>query len=193
MVTAIIAAVVIPWAAPVSFARSAPDWRVGQSGTVKTTVVGGRVAHSTAWTANFKYRDRGDRRPTERDAAAHPPRRHRRMGIDPAATRVAARRTSNEQAPVTRGRVPLPLLRGSRCSGWRVGDLWLGAATRLQRARPYLLWVSAYTSSESSGAACSRPTPPAQSPRLSRDLLVGRLIFTISAHPPADRAPSSSD
>jgi hypothetical protein len=58
MVTAIIAALVIPWAAPVSIAGSAPDWRVGQSGTVKTTVVGGRVSHSTAWTANFKYRDR---------------------------------------------------------------------------------------------------------------------------------------
>jgi len=58
MVMVIVAALAIPWAAPLSFAEPAPSWHVGQSGTLRTTVTGGRVPYSTAWTANFKYRDR---------------------------------------------------------------------------------------------------------------------------------------
>jgi hypothetical protein len=58
MITAIITALVIPWAAPVSFAESSPGWHTGQSETVKTTVTGVHVPQSTAWTATFKYSDR---------------------------------------------------------------------------------------------------------------------------------------
>ena len=58
MVAAVIAALAIPWAAPVSVADPGPGWHAGRSGTVETTVAGSRVSRSTAWAANFRYRDR---------------------------------------------------------------------------------------------------------------------------------------
>ena len=57
MVVAVIAALAIPWSAPVSVADPGPGWRAGRSGTVETTVAGRRTSRSTAWAANFRYRD----------------------------------------------------------------------------------------------------------------------------------------
>lgn len=58
MIAALIAAVAIPWAAPVTIAEPAVGWDVGRSGTVTTMVAAKRVPYSTAWTANFRYRDK---------------------------------------------------------------------------------------------------------------------------------------
>lgn len=58
MIAALIAAIAIPWAAPVTMAVPAAGWDVGRSGTVTTMVAGKRVPYSTAWTANFHYRNK---------------------------------------------------------------------------------------------------------------------------------------
>lgn len=57
MVAAIVAALAIPWAVPLSFAVPTPGWHVGRSGTVYTKVMQQREPLSVAWAANVKYRD----------------------------------------------------------------------------------------------------------------------------------------
>jgi hypothetical protein len=74
MIIALVAALAIPWAAPVSFGPPPPGWHVGRSGTVATTVAGTPEHRSTAWAGNVAYRDR---------ATADPPNatlRHLRPG-----------------------------------------------------------------------------------------------------------------
>jgi hypothetical protein len=72
VVAAALAAIAIPWLAPVSFTASAPAWHVGQTGTITEKVASATKPVSTAWASTVPCSDCGTSAPPNKTLKSLP-------------------------------------------------------------------------------------------------------------------------